>query len=261
MAGILEITTVDAFQPTLASPQTIRPLDKGESCGSLSLREKGRRVEFKTETGKGAGYLASPEKPRGGVLVLHAWWGLNDFFKGFCDRLAAHGFLALAPDLFGGAVAKSVSEAKKLASGADDEAVRRIVLGAANYLRSQPSQSGRKIGAVGFSFGAAWALLLSTLRPEEVGSVVVFYGTYPVDFSMAKASFLGHYSPEDEWEPAGEIRALEQKIRGAGREVSFHFYPGTKHWFFEEDQDGAYDREAAGLAWDRTLEFLNKQLA
>ncbi len=65
---------------------------------------------------------------------------------------------------------------------------------------------------------------------------------------------------EDEWEPTNDVRALEQKIRGARREVTFHFYPGTKHWFFEEDRPGDYDREAAGLAWNRTLEFLNNKL-
>ncbi len=194
------------------------------------------------------------------MLVLHAWWGLNDFFKGFCDRLASHGFRALAPDLHGGAVASSVSEAKELLSRVDEDARRRIVLGALDYLQSQPSQSGRKIGAVGFSMGAAWALWLSTVRPEDVGAVVVFYGTYLLDFSEARASFLGHYAPEDEWEPTGDVQALEQKIRRAGREVTFHFYPGTKHWFFEEDRPGDYDREAAGQAWNRTLEFLNNKL-
>jgi len=254
----LETTPVEVFQSILAAPQTIIPFEGRASRVSL-LKQKGRRVEFKAGTGKGTGYFALPEKPRGGVLVLHAWWGLNDFFKGFCDRLASHGFLALAPDLNWGKVAGSVSEAKEVQSSMDEEARRPIVLGALDYLRSQPLQSGRKTGVVGFSMGAAWALLLSTVRPEDVGAVVVFYGTYLLDFSKAKASFLGHYAPEDEWEPTGDVRALEQKIRRAGREVTFHFYPGTKHWFFEEDRPDAYDREAAGLAWNRTLEFLNNK--
>ena len=196
------------------------------------------------------------------MLVLHAWWGLNDFFKDLCDRLASQGFLALAPDLNGGAVARTVSEAKELRSKLDEGAmVPPIVLGALDYLRSQPSQSRRKIGAIGFSMGASWALWLSTTRPDDVAAVVVFYGTYPgLDFSKAKASFLGHYAPEDEWEPTAQVKDQEQKIRIAGREVAFHFYPGTKHWFFEQDQPDAYDRQAAGLAWKRTLEFLNNKL-
>jgi carboxymethylenebutenolidase len=217
-------------------------------------------VEFKTETGKGTGYLALPEKSRGDVLVLHAWWGLNDFFKGFADRLASHGFLALAPDLQQGNVANTVSEAKELMSKVNEESRGPIVLGALDYLRSHPSQSGQKMGLVGFSMGAAWALWLSTTRPEEVGRVVTFYGTYSgLDFSKAKASFLGHYAPEDEWEPPNDVKAMEQKIREANREATFHFYPGTKHWFFEEDRPDAYDQAAAGVAWTRTIEFLNKK--
>jgi len=221
---------------------------------------KSRMVEFKAEGGLGKGYLASPEKPRGGVLVLHAWWGLNDFFKGFANRLASQGFLALAPDLHDGAVATSVEGAKELRSKIADERIKQIVLGATDYLRADPSISGHKIGVVGFSMGAAWSLLLSTLKPETVGAVVVFYGSYTMDFSKAEASFLGHFSPEDEWEPIGDVRATEEKIRGAGREVSFHFYPGTKHWFVEENRPVEYNRDASDLAWKRTLDFLNKKL-
>src|SRR6266436_8265958 len=100
---------------------------------------KSRMVEFKTEGGPGQGCLASPEKPRGGVLVLHAWWGLNDFFKSFANRLASQGFLALAPDLHDGAVATSVEGAKELRSRIADDRVKRIVLGASDYLHSDPS--------------------------------------------------------------------------------------------------------------------------
>ena len=221
---------------------------------------KGRIVEFSAEGRPGTGYLASPEKPRAGVLVLHAWWGLNDFFKSFSNRLASQGYLALAPDLHDGAIATTVEEAKELQSKIDDERIKKIVLGAEDYLRSVPSLSGRKIGVIGFSMGAAWSLLLSTLKPESVGAVVVFYGTYPVDFAKAQASYLGHYASDDEWETPADVRATEEKMRGAGREVTFHFYPGTKHWFFEENRPMEYKRDAADLAWKRTLEFLDSKL-
>ncbi len=217
-------------------------------------------VEFAAEAGKGRGYLVSPEKPRGKVLVLHAWWGLNDFFKSFSDRLASQGFLTLAPDLHDGALAGSVEEAKTLQSRIDNERIKQIVLGATDYLRSDRSSSGQKVGVVGFSMGAAWSLLLSTLRPESVGAVVVFYGSYPIDFSKSEASYLGHFVPEDEWEPDADVRATEEKIRGAGREVTFYSYPGTKHWFVEENRPIEYNRSAADLAWNRTLEFLNNKL-
>ena len=221
-------------------------------------------VEFKAGPNPGRGYLALPSHPKGAVLILHAWWGLNDFFKGFADRLASQGYVALAPDLHDGPVATSVEEAKELRSrfeSKESEArMQEIVLGAADYLRSVASVSGRKIGVVGFSMGAAWSLLLSTLKPESVGAVVVFYGAWPIDFAKARASFLGHYAPDDEWEPNEGIRATESKIKAAGREVEFHFYPGTKHWFFEENRPLEYNQNAADLAWKRTLDFLNSKL-
>jgi len=152
-------------------------------------------VEFEAEGRQGNGYLVSPEKPRGAVLVLHAWWGLNDFFKSFSNRLSSQGFVVLAPDLHDGGLAKTVAEAKELKSKIADERIKKIVLGAAEYLRSIPPVSGRKIGVVGFSMGAAWSLLLSTLKPENVGAVVVFYGSYPIDFSKAEPSYLGPFAP------------------------------------------------------------------
>src|SRR3989442_757169 len=100
---------------------------------------KSRMVKVKTEGRPGKGYLASPEKPRGGVLVLHAWWGLNDFFKSFANRLASQGFLALAPDLYDGPLATSVDEAKELHSKVADDRVKQIVLGATDYLRFDAS--------------------------------------------------------------------------------------------------------------------------
>jgi carboxymethylenebutenolidase len=217
-------------------------------------------IDFQAEGNPGKGYLASPEKPRGGVLVLHAWWGLNDFFKSFANRLASQGFLVLAPDLHDSELAKTVEEAKELHSKIADERVKKIVLGATDYLRSEPSISARKIGVVGFSMGAAWSLLLSTLKPETVGAVVVFYGSYPIDFSKSQASYQGHFAPDDEWEPIDDVRATEGKIRGAGRDVTFHFYPGMKHWFVEENRPVEYNRDAADLAWRRTLEFLEQKL-
>lgn len=227
---------------------------------SLSMTAKGRMVEFSANGRSGRGYLSVPEKPRGKVLVLHAWWGLNDFFKSFADRLASQGFLALAPDLYDGPIAKSVEEAKTLHSKVDNKRIEKIVLGASDYLHSIPSVPGRKMGVVGFSMGAALSLELSTLKPDSIGAVAVFYGTYPMDFSKAQASYLGHFAADDEWEPLSEVQALEGKLRESGKETSFHFYPGTKHWFVEENRPVEYNRAAADLAWKRTLEFLNSKL-
>jgi carboxymethylenebutenolidase len=217
-------------------------------------------VEFKAGSNPGRGYLAVPSHPKGAVLVLHAWWGLNDFFKGVADRLASQGYVALAPDLYNGAVARTVEEAKEMMGRASDDSSKSIVLGAVDYLRSLPAVGGRRIGAIGFSMGGGWALWLSVQRPENVAAVVVFYSTGGDDYSKALAAFLGHYAADDEWEPNEGVRAFESQLRGSGREAEFHFYPGTKHWFFEENRHVEYNRDAADLAWKRTLDFLNIKL-
>jgi carboxymethylenebutenolidase len=205
-------------------------------------------VEFKAGFNPGRGYLAVPSHPTGAgaVLVLHAWWGLNDFFKGFADRLASQGYVALAPDLYNGAVARTVEEAKEMMGRASDDSSKSIVLGAVDYLRSLPTVGARRIGAIGFSMGGGWALWLSVQRPEDVAAMVVFYSTGGDDYSKARAAFLGHYAADDEWEPIEGVRAFESQLRASRGEAEFHFYPGTKHWFFEENRP--------------VLDFLNSKL-
>ncbi len=116
----------------------------------------GSMVDFKAGNGKGHGYLALPKTSRGGVLVLHAWWGLNDFFKSFCDRLAQEGYTAVAPDLRQGKVAHTIDEAKAMLSSANEEETFPPVLGGLDHLMS--TSKGHAFGVVGFSMGAAWAL-------------------------------------------------------------------------------------------------------
>ncbi len=206
------------------------------------------------------GFLALPPTGKGpGVLVLHAWWGLNDTIKGVCDRLAGEGFVAFAPDLYHGKVAKTIPEAEALGGVVDANHLqaKAEIAEAAKYLGERTG--GRGLAVMGFSLGAYYALDLSAADPEHVYSVVVFYGTqgdFFSDFTNSKAEYLGHFAENDEYEPKSNADSLEECLRSAGRPVTFHFYPGTGHWFFEPDVKQAYNEAAAKLAWDRTLAFL-----
>lgn len=204
------------------------------------------------------GHLALPATGKGpGVLVLHAWWGLNDTIKGICERLAHEGNVVFAPDLYHGKVATTIEEAGTL-SHLDADRARTEIAAAVDYLIERAGDEGRPIAVVGFSLGAYFALKLSIDDPARVRAVVVFYGTGPVDYARAQAAYLGHFAERDEFEPAAEVRALEDALRAAGRFVAFHTYPGTGHWFFEPDRTDAYDEDAAQLAWRRTIAFLRE---
>ena len=194
-----------------------------------------------------------------GVLVLHAWWGLNDTFKAVCSRLAESGFVAYAPDLHHGQLATTVQDAKGLTRLLDEERAKADIAGSIAFLKERATGGG-EFAVMGFSLGASYALDLAATDPEGIRAVVIFYATGGGDFGRSKAEYLGHFAETDEFESDADVDALEGALRAAGRPVTFHRYKGTGHWFFEHDREGAYNREAATLAWERTLIFLRRTL-
>jgi carboxymethylenebutenolidase len=210
------------------------------------------------------GYLAVPPDGSGpGVLVLHAWWGLNEFFRGFCDRLAQEGFVVLAPDMYAGKVARTIDEAEKFKSQWDEELeVPPIILPAMDELSKRTAASGHGLGVVGFSMGAYWVLWSALEKPEWIRAVTLFYGTNGGggDFRQSKASFQGHFAEKDPYETESGIQELEMNLKGANRPTTFYTYPGAGHWFFEKDRPDAYQPQAAQLAWERTVAFLKNTL-
>ncbi|HEX5840460.1 MAG TPA: dienelactone hydrolase family protein [Anaerolineales bacterium] len=218
----------------------------------------GQVISFDVDDQPAIGYLALPSQPDApGVLVLHAWWGLNAFFQSVCDRLASEGFAVFAPDLNEGRVATTVDEAKQIMDELDSSRKQAVVGAAVNFLRARPEVGKEPLSLIGFSMGAAWSLGLAGERPEDVGKMVLFYGVGEGDYAKMRAEILGHFSDVDEWEPMEGIRGVEADMRAAGLNPSFHIYPQLAHWFFEEDRP-EFDPAAAEQAWTRTLEFLRK---
>ena len=203
-------------------------------------------------------YLAAPQDGGPSVLVLHAWWGLKPFFKQVCDRLAEQGFVALAPDMRNGQIAETIESAKELMKKSDDQFVGDVVMAAKDYLLAH--SAGEKIGVIGFSMGAAWSLVVASYDPDKIAATVLFYGIGDADFSKVKSKILGHFSDNDEWEPMEGVRWMEQSLKDAGVDATLHIYPKVAHWFVEEDRP-EYDPESAQLAWERTFEFLKKNLS
>jgi carboxymethylenebutenolidase len=203
-------------------------------------------------------YLASSSRGEPGVLVLPSWWGLKPFFKQVCDQLAAQGYTALAPDYYYGRIGTTIDEAKALQEQAESDldVMGAMVKAAKDNLASL--RTAESIGVLGFSMGADWAVMTAANEPD-VAATVLFYGYYSVDFSTMKSKVLGHYAETDAWQPFDGAKDMEQHMKAAGVDVTLHRYPGTAHWFMEEDRP-EYDPAAASLAWERTLAFLKQSL-
>jgi carboxymethylenebutenolidase len=210
--------------------------------------------------GRPTGYeAATPDAPKGAVLVLHAWWGLNKDIHQYCERLSESEYTVFAPDLFEGQVANTIEEAQKLTENQQsrEQLIRQLIEDSISYLVD--STEFQEITIIGFSYGAYFALEISNLNPHHIRSVVVYYGTGPDEFSASKASYLGHFASDDPYEPIEFVEALEKNIRADERPVEFHIYEGTGHWFAEPSRIDAFDHTAAELAWRRTLDFLERR--
>lgn len=193
-----------------------------------------------------------------GVVVLHPWWGLNDDVIAYCDRLAGTGFAVAAPDLYEGRLATTVEDADRMSSALDEDVADAYALTAVDALGEIVGGPDARLGALGFSMGAPWALWLPAHRP--VVASVVYYGTMVgPSLSAATSPVLGHFAQDDEYEPEESVAALEAALLAAGRDCELHRYPGTGHWFAEPSRD-AYDQAASELAFERTAAFLRRAL-
>ena len=151
-----------------------------------------------------------------GVVVLHPWWGLNDDVVAYADRLAGSGFAVLAPDLFGGQVASTIEEADRLAGAADEAAIDAITLAAVDDLADRLGPTA-KLAALGFSFGAHWAMWTPAER-DRLAASVVYYGTSGGPFlGRARVPVLGHFAQSDPYE-TDEVSPSSR--RRSGRRVA-----------------------------------------
>jgi carboxymethylenebutenolidase len=222
-------------------------------------------VEFPTSAGTSPGYLALPSDERGpGVIVLQEWWGLDEHIRSICDRLAGEGFRALAPDLFRGETTTQPSEAEQKMMALSMDQAERDMCGAADFLASQPGFEGAGVGSLGFCLGGGLAVWAAATCPNIIAAVSYYY-VMPhgkPDFSQLKGPVLGHFGTADAFIPRESAEALESELREAGAEVTFHYYEGAGHAFFNDtNRLGTYDRELAETSWERTVSFLRSALA
>ena len=225
-------------------------------------------IEFKRPDGQSVkGYLAEPADKSNapGVVVIQEWWGLDDEVKAVADRLASAGYRALVPDLYRGKLAIEANEAEHLMGDLNfGDAAGQDIRGAVQYLKATGSA---KVAVTGFCMGGALTILAACNVPELDGSIV-WYGNPPLEYVDANAitkPMLAHWALHDEFFPISGVDLLEEKLKQAGVHYEFHRYD-TKHAFANPKSDVRglpplkYNAEAAQLAWERTLNFLNKYI-
>jgi carboxymethylenebutenolidase len=224
----------------------------------------GEMIEFPSNGSTDIGYLAVPEGGAGaGLIVIQEWWGLVDHIRDVCDRLAAVGFVALAPDLYHGVTVAEPDEAGKAMMALRMDQAARDMSGAVDEVIRR---SGRdRVGVIGFCMGGGLALVLSTQRPDAVAAVVACYGVIPwpdaqPDYSKLSAAMLGHYASEDDFFTPEAAEALGEQLRQLGKEAEIIVYQGTDHAFFNDTRPEVYNAEAAALVWDRSLAFFHSHL-
>jgi carboxymethylenebutenolidase len=222
-------------------------------------------VEFQANGGTAPGYLAVPESGGGpGTIVLQEWWGLEEHIKDVCDRFAAEGFFALAPDLYRGETTDQPDEAEQKMMAMSMERAEADMRGAVDFLAGQDGYQGEGVGSVGFCLGGGLSVWAATLNPK-VRAAVTFYYVMPhgkPDFSKIAGPVQGHFGTADDFVGVDDAKALESEIADAsGRPVEFHFYEGDGHAFFNDtNRLGTYDADAAQQAWSRTIGFLRSNL-
>jgi carboxymethylenebutenolidase len=221
----------------------------------------GKMVEFPSNGGKTAGYLATPTAGKGpGVLVIQEWWGLVGHIKNVCDRFAAEGFAALAPDLYHGKTASEPDGAGKLFMALNVAQAEKDLRGAAKFLATQSSTA--KIGAVGFCMGGQLALFAATVNPS-VGAIVDFYGIHPnvkPDYQKLAGPVLGLFAEKDAFVTPQAAKDVDAAIKKAGKQSEIHVYPNVDHGFFNDERADVYNKTAADDAWRRTLAFFRQHL-
>ncbi|MFD8565574.1 dienelactone hydrolase family protein [Streptomyces sp. NPDC059639] len=219
-----------------------------------------QNVTFDSNGTPAHGYLALPPTGSGpGVIVIQEWWGLTDHIADVTDRLAAEGFVALAPDLYGGNVAHDSQEAFRMMQELPVERGVELLSGAVDHLLALPEVTSDTVGTVGFCMGGGFVLYLAAKDPR-VSAAVPFYGVIQgevPDFSGLKAQILGHYGERDETVPVPTLDGLGRTIREqSGIEPDFRMYPAD-HAFFNDGRPEVYDADSARTAWSATTDFLH----
>lgn len=252
-----------AFGFLRQSDETTLLVEEPSALGPAEYEITTRSVTYYEGTGEG--YLAEPigEGPFPALILIHEWWGLNQNIRELAEDFARQGYVALVVDLYGGTVADTPEAAGELAGAVRDnvdEAFANLEA-ATTYLAEQSNVDPDRLASVGWCFGGQWAYNMAA-NNMNIAASVMYYGRFSLedDLSMMRAHILGHFGEEDRSIAVDDVKQFEAKLNTLEGEHAVFIYPNAGHAFANEDREDAYNEEAAKLAWQRTMDFLERQL-
>ena len=224
----------------------------------------GEMIDFPRNGSTGTGYLAVPDSGVGiPLVVIQEWWGLVPHIKDVCERFAAEGFVALAPDLYRGEQTTEPDEAGKLMMTLNLEQATKDMSGAVDEVARRAGRD--RLGVTGFCMGGGLALMLACARADKVKACVPWYGlvAWPganPDFSNLDGPVLGHYAEKDGFFGPAQVAELSDRLSELGKDAELIVHPGVDHAFFNDTRPEVYDAQTARKAWELTVGFFKTNL-
>jgi len=231
---------------------------------AASFAATGKEVSYKSggETVAGMLYTPSGSGPFPGIVVIHEWWGLNDWVKEQASKLADQGYVALALDLYRGKIADNPNTAHELMRGVPEDRAARDLHAAVEYLKSLPNVRKDRIASIGWCMGGGYALNVALEEPT-LAATVINYGhlaTDPAQIKKINAAILGNFGGKDQGIPPEDVKKFEAELKQQGKQADLKIYPDAGHAFENPNNKGGYRADDAADAWQRTVKFLNATL-
>jgi carboxymethylenebutenolidase len=225
-----------------------------------ALAATSKNVSYKSgdETVQAVIYTPEGKGPFPGIVVIHEWWGLNDWVKDQASKLADQGYVALAIDLYRGKVATTPDEAHEIMRGVPEDRALRDLHAAVEYLKAQANVKKDRIASIGWCMGGGYSLDVALQEPT-LTAAVINYGHLASDsesIKKIKASILGLFGGQDRGIPVDDVKKFEQALKQQGNKVEVVIYPDAGHGFENPNNKTGYRADDTADAWKRTVKFL-----
>lgn len=229
-------------------------------AAASAFAAEGKPVSYKSgdETVQGLLYTPAGKGPFPALVVVHEWWGLNDWVKEQASKLADQGYVSLAVDLYRGKVATSPDMAHELMRGVPEDRAKRDLHAAVEFLKAQPNVKKDRIGSIGWCMGGGYALDVALQEPD-LAATVINYGhlaTDPEALKKINASILGLFGGQDRGITPDDVHKFEQQLKQLGKKVEIKIYDDAGHAFENPNNQDGYRAADAADAWQRTVDFL-----